>query len=767
MTSPAASRIDVVIPVYNAPDDVRRCVASVLACTPGVYRLVLIDDASPDPGIRDVLRDIEQRGDPRIELLRNERNLGFTATANRGMTRSRADVVLLNSDTIVTRGWLEALARCAASDARIATATPFSNNAEICSFPRFCEDNPWPAQSDPEPVRAALADAAVPTYPDLPTGVGFCMFVRRAAIDAIGAFDLAFGAGYGEENDFCLRAARAGWRNVLADDAFVLHVGGRSFAGRKTELGGPNLARLVARHPHYDDMVRRYIAADPLRALRDAAQSRLRARTPARGVLHVIHHHGGGTETHVRALIAASAGRWRHHLVVAVGDRWQVEEHRGDGEVVTFSFEREPGERWRDFIGGLAATFRISLIHLHNISGCREGLMEALEEPPVPFGYTLHDLNFACPAITFLDPKGRYCGGVTDPRVCQACVNAQPAIGDVDVVSWRERHASIVSRAAFVIAPSPWAASMLRRYFSRDDVTIVPHGTPLAPAQRAPGLRLGVLMPDDDVPVVAALGAIGPDKGARRIERMVEWMRRHDAPVRLCVIGYLDVQRGPWQADDARLTVHGRYEADDLPALLRHYRVKFVVFPSAGPETFSYTLSEAWRAGVPALVPPIGALAERVRATGAGWVLNDDEWNDEARMLARIVSLAQPDAASSCALAAAKASAVEHASPAAMAEATLALYEAAIARVAAQPARPFANLRLRDALGYRPWTPPSDADAAENAPAARDGQPVHATGWVGRMARRALAMRRTPIGRLLYRMTPTPVIDALKARLDG
>jgi GT2 family glycosyltransferase len=163
MTSPAASRIDVVIPVYNAPDDVRRCVASVLACTPGVYRLVLIDDASPDPGIRDVLRDIEQRGDPRIELLRNERNLGFTATANRGMTRSRADVVLLNSDTIVTRGWLEALARCAASDARIATATPFSNNAEICSFPRFCEDNPWPAQSDPEPVRAALADAAVPT----------------------------------------------------------------------------------------------------------------------------------------------------------------------------------------------------------------------------------------------------------------------------------------------------------------------------------------------------------------------------------------------------------------------------------------------------------------------------------------------------------------------------------------------------------------------------------------------------------------------------
>ena len=92
-------------------------------------------------------------------------------------------------------------------------------------------------------------------------------------------FDLAFGAGYGEENDFCLRAARAGWRNVLADDAFVVHTGGRSFAGRKAELGERNMERLLARHPHYGDMVQRYIAADPLRALREAAQSRLHVRS--------------------------------------------------------------------------------------------------------------------------------------------------------------------------------------------------------------------------------------------------------------------------------------------------------------------------------------------------------------------------------------------------------------------------------------------------------------------------------------------------------
>ena len=768
MSTQGSPPVDIVIPIYNAPDDVRRCVESVLACTPEEHRLVLIDDASTDPAVGEVLREIEQRGARHVEMLRNERNRGFTATANRGMTRSTADIVLLNSDAIVTVGWLAAMLRCAASDPAIATITPFSNNAEICSFPRFCEDNHLSLDGNAASISRALAEAAVPTYPDLPTGVGFCMFVRRAAIDEVGTFDMAFGAGYGEENDFCLRAARAGWRNVLADDAFVVHAGGRSFAGRKADLGSRNLTRLVARHPHYTNMVQRYIAADPLRAIRQAAESRLDASAPLRGVLHVIHHHGGGTETHVRELIAASRERWRHYLAVAVGDRWQIEAHRRDGSIITFAFTREPGERWRDFVGGVAATFGVTLIHLHNISACREGLLEALDGGDLPFGYTLHDLNFACPTITFLDPAGRYCGGVTDARICRACLAAQPEFSDIDVTSWRVRHATLVERAAFVIAPSRWAASMLERYFPRAGVTVIQHGTEAPPERRLPGTRLGVLMPDDTVPVVAAVGAIGPDKGARRIERLVERMRELDAPLRIVIIGYLDVERGPWQSDDARLTVHGRYDARDLPELLRHYRTQFVLFPSAGPETFSYTLSESWRAGIPALVPPIGALAERVTDSGAGWVLHEDEWADESLMLDRIVALASPASAAVRAAAAAKALALRHASPQAMADTTLVHYDAAVPDGASvgRSSHRFGNRCVRDALGYRAWHPPvaqSDVSHPVEVTSA-DEQP---RGLMARVARRALAMRSTPMGRMLYRMTPAPVIDALKSRLDG
>ena len=142
-----AMPIEIVVPVYNAPADLRACVESVLRHTTGDYALVLIDDASPDPAVRAYFDELAARGLPKLTLLRNDRNLGFTGTANRGMTRSRADVVLLNSDAIVTAGWLDALRRCAASDSRIGTITPFSNNAEICSFPRLCENEVWPAGS--------------------------------------------------------------------------------------------------------------------------------------------------------------------------------------------------------------------------------------------------------------------------------------------------------------------------------------------------------------------------------------------------------------------------------------------------------------------------------------------------------------------------------------------------------------------------------------------------------------------------------------------
>ena len=757
--APLRNAADVVVPVYNAPAELRACVSSILAHLRSDVRVVLIDDASPDPAIAAYFAELARLAHPQLLLLRNDLNLGFTGTANRGMQLSRANVVLLNSDTMVTRGWLDALLHCAATDSTIGTITPFSNNAEICSYPRFCEDNPWPDAGDPDPVQAALSAAAVPTYPDLPTGVGFCLFLRRAMLDQIGLFDPAFGLGYGEENDLCLRAARAGWRNVLADNAFVVHTGGRSFAGQKADLGPRNTALLLGRHPHYLDMVHGYIAADPLRPLRLAASARLAVdAAPGRGILHVIHHHGGGTETHVRALIAGSRQSWRHYLAIAVDDTWQVEEHRADGSVVTFEFVRGEHELWRNFLGGICATFGIALIHLHNISACREGILTALADLPVPFGYTVHDLNFACPTITFLASDGMFCGGVTDVATCTRCLAAQPMFPDADIAQWRRRHHHLLQRAAFRIAPSRWAADMLARYFPDCPAEVIAHGTPdgaAPPAPQSPVAPTTFSLPDDGAPTVAVLGAIGPDKGSRRLERLVALARARGAWVRFVLIGYMDVLHGPWQSEDARFTVHGRYDPADLPDLLAHYRVALVLYPSAGPETFSYTLSEAWASGRPVLVPPIGALDERVRDSGAGWVMAEDEWRSETRILERVLGVLGSANAAAYRAASLAASAMPHATLQAMTLATCAHYDTVVARRQPAGMPPLSSARVRDALGYRPWTPPR--------PWVEEAAPPR--GFGGRVARAAVGIRHQPAGRILYRLAPAALVARLKRHL--
>jgi glycosyltransferase involved in cell wall biosynthesis len=221
---------------------------------------------------------------------------------------------------------------------------------------------------------------------------------------------------------------------------------------------------------------------------------------------------------------------------------------------------------------------------------------------------------------------------------------------------------------------------------------VIPHGAPGAWAMRSEGAEdddarslaaaagVPLALADDGNATIAVLGAVGPDKGARRLERLADLVRATGARVRFVLIGYMDVEHGPWQSEDAVLTIHGRYDPREMPALFAHYRVSLVAYPSAGPETFSFTLSEAWAAGRPVFVPPFGALAERLAGTGAGWAWTDDEWRDEAKMLSRMAAVVAPENAAALAIASECARGVAQPTLASMAERTLAHYDAIVAR---------------------------------------------------------------------------------------
>ena len=269
-----ANVIDVIIPVYKGLQQTRRCIDSVLGSRQvAAIEILVVDDASPDAGITRHLDELSAQG--RITLVRNESNLGFVQSVNRGMTRHPdRDVVLLNSDTEVANDWLDRLWRSAYAYPDIGTVTPFSNNATICSYPF----EGWTAGIPGTLGLAALDRLFAATNAgrtvDLPTAVGFCMCIKRACLDQVGLFDAQrFGRGYGEENDFCMRAAAAGWRNVLAGDVFVYHEGAVSFSEERLALTTNAGKTLAEFHPDYLHKVREYTRNDPAGTLRAAVDS--------------------------------------------------------------------------------------------------------------------------------------------------------------------------------------------------------------------------------------------------------------------------------------------------------------------------------------------------------------------------------------------------------------------------------------------------------------------------------------------------------------
>lgn len=267
--------VDIIVPLYRNLALSRRCVESVLAHTDmSTARLILINDASPEAALADWCASLASREDTLV--ITHADNQGFVVSVNTGMALSEdRDVVLLNSDTEVPPGWLQRLATAAASDPRIATLTPFSNNGSICSYPHFCAASALPAGLDLASLDALVAEANRGRLAELPTAVGFCMYIRREALQRCGLFDAErYGRGYGEENDFSMRVAAAGMRNVLCADLFVYHEGGVSFGESRQALMRRAEELLVARYPDYPKLVAAFVASDPLRELRDAVDIR-------------------------------------------------------------------------------------------------------------------------------------------------------------------------------------------------------------------------------------------------------------------------------------------------------------------------------------------------------------------------------------------------------------------------------------------------------------------------------------------------------------
>lgn len=251
--------IEVIIPVFNALQETIACLEALSTSSTVPILVRIIDDAS-DAHVRTALNEFAF-DKPWVSVHSFDSNQGYTIAADYGLRSAQSSwVVLLNSDTLVTRGWLEGLLACAKSDPTIAFVGPLSNAATYQSVPELHDaSGKWKVNSLPSGMRPDdLADVvrrvSTHAYPEVPLLNGFCTLMRRSVFLEVGGLNSgAFPAGYGEENDLCIRVRKSGYRLAVADDTYVYHVKSASFGNvRREELSKKGGLAFRKLHPDVD-----------------------------------------------------------------------------------------------------------------------------------------------------------------------------------------------------------------------------------------------------------------------------------------------------------------------------------------------------------------------------------------------------------------------------------------------------------------------------------------------------------------------------------
>ena len=300
----------VCIPVYGAYELFVQCFRSVLAHTERGNPVLVADDASPDPRIGQFLDQLEVTGtlEHDVYYLRQDRNLGFVGNVNRAFEAvAPADPVILNSDCVVGRDWLEGLRDAAYAESRVATASALTNHGTILSVPERNHPRPTLTQGwKLERAASAIREKSLRLRPRIPTALGHCVYIRRSALELVGPFDEAFSPGYGEEVDFSQRCLLRGLSHVVADDVFVFHQGQGSFSASARDIQAEHDELIWARYPYYRDAVK----AAELGSLGPLPRALASARQALRGLsvtvdARVLGPHLTGTQVVVLELLHA------------------------------------------------------------------------------------------------------------------------------------------------------------------------------------------------------------------------------------------------------------------------------------------------------------------------------------------------------------------------------------------------------------------------------------------------------------------------------
>lgn len=635
--------VDIIVPVYNAYEYTEECIKSVLKNTDlNKHRLILINDKSPDEKIMPMLQKyVSENEDKQIVVLENEENSGFVKTVNRGMCYSKNDVILLNSDTEVTNNWLEKMITCAYSNDYIATATALTNNGTIASVPNFGVDNDLPKNMTLEQYAKMIEDISLKRYPELTTGNGFCMYIKRNVIEEIGLFDdITFEKGYGEENDFCYRALDHGYTNVLCDDTFIYHKGTQSFKKEnltktRAAIIDDHMKKLRAKYPIYTTKTDQFLALNPIKDIsKNVLLNTLIYKK--RKVLFLVNEWEenmemtGGTSLHLKDIILGIKENTACFVLAPFKydlNTFKLYLYSGEYGKEIASFKTDinlygqityTNDSYKEMIKTIFDSFHIELLHVHHFLFQTFDAIDIAKERNVYSIITLHDLYMSCPSINMVYEE-KFCE-VNKNRNCEKCLKNRYGVESDILQNWRTTCKKVLEKFDKIIVPSQNTKEQFEKIYKDLKIEVIEHGVNLIKIDNKKETKR-----NEDVFNVSFVGAMAPHKGSRILTELIK--KNKDNAIKIHLIGKSEDKN--LNKNTSNYINHGAYRRGELPKLLVENNIDLVCIFATWPETYSYTLTETYMAKVPVLTFDIGAVGDRVKQDKLGWVIPFDEKVDK------------------------------------------------------------------------------------------------------------------------------------------
>ncbi|MGL4428547.1 MAG: glycosyltransferase [Silvania sp.] len=621
--------ITIIVPVYNAINEVIDCLDSVIQNTvlSNNIKLLVINDASPDKKVHTQLE--KYKNITGVKIVHNKRNIGYTNNVNFGISLSgNDDIVLLNSDTIVSKNWLRQMSIAAYQNDDIGTVTAVSNGAGAFSVPKSGW-NDLPEHLSINHIARIVSSSTDSTFVTTPTGNGFCLFIKRDLLNDIGVFDKKkFPRGYGEENDFCMRALSNGWVNIVDLKTYVYHKRSASFKGEKDLLIEQGVAQVKYDHPYYSGAIKAIGKSSIFTAARKTIENKI-IKTAQNEVivkpkiLFVISTRTGGTPKTNYDLMRSLKDIYDCYVlasnsklieIMRADDKdYKVIEKFHLNEPVNFSTHRS--FEYEKIIRSVIYKYNIDLLHIRHIAWHSLKLPQIAKEMSIPVINSFHDFYTICPSVNLVNENGELFingldHGTNNPLWRDETIS--PMTSSM-LQAWKTRMAdALLYCDQFITTCESAKEIILNNLPNIKDVpfTVIPHGRDfssfLEPKNTLSNNVIKILVP----------GNITLTKGKHLIRQIKELDKSNQ--IQFHVLGTCD--------NDIMdiVTYHGKYNRDDFTSKVKLINPDISAVFSIWPETYCHTLTESWASGLPVIGLAYGAVEKRIKEHNAGWLVQND-----------------------------------------------------------------------------------------------------------------------------------------------